>query len=477
MTATPSTQKLSLFALTAMVVGSMVGSGIFSLPRTFGIATGPFGAIFAWCIAGGGMYTLARVFQSLAERKPDLDAGVYAYAKEGFGDYPGFLSAFGYWIGSCIGNVSYWVLIKSTLGAFFPVFGDGNTVTAIIVASIGIWLFHFMILRGVQQAAAINTIVTIAKIVPILVFIVILIFAFKANLFRTNFWGGEGMPDASLFQQIRATMLVTVFVFLGIEGASVYSRYAKERSHVGAATVLGFVIVTSLMVLVTMLPYAVLARAEIAGMRQPSMATVLEAVVGHWGAVFVSVGLLISVLGAYLAWSLICAEVLSAAGRTNDMPTLFGTENANKVPAAALWLTNAVVQLFVISTYWSQDAFSLMLNLTSVMSLIPFFLVAAYGLLLVRRGDTYEKSLTERRRDLIFAGIAVIYTLFLIYAAGMKFLLLSAILYAPGTVLYFWARFEQKAKVFTPVEWVIFIAAAIGAVVGIHGLATGYITI
>src|SRR5579864_1216516 len=180
MTSQP-TQKLSLFALTAMVVGSMVGSGIFSLPRTFGIATGPFGAIFAWCIAGGGMYTLARVFQSLAERKPDLNAGVYAYAKEGFGDYPGFLSAFGYWIGSCIGNVSYWVLIKSTLGAFFPVFGDGNTIVAIVVASIGIWLFHFMILKGVQQAAFINSIVTVAKIVPILVFIVIMIFAFRMN--------------------------------------------------------------------------------------------------------------------------------------------------------------------------------------------------------------------------------------------------------------------------------------------------------
>ena len=102
-----STQRLSLFlfALTAMVVGSMVGSGIFSLPRTFGIATGPFGAIFAWCIAAGGTYTLARVFQALAERKPDMDAGVYAYAKAGFGDYPGFLSALGYWIGSCIGGV------------------------------------------------------------------------------------------------------------------------------------------------------------------------------------------------------------------------------------------------------------------------------------------------------------------------------------------------------------------------------------
>ena len=258
MTGTPSVQKLSLFALTAMVVGSMVGSGIFSLPRTFGIATGPFGAIFAWCIAGGGMYTMARVFQSLAERKPDLDAGVYAYAKAGFGNYPGFLSVLGYWTGSCIGNVSYWVLIKSTLGAFFPVFGDGNTVVAIVVASVGIWLFHFMILRGVQQAAAINTVVTVAKIVPILVFIVILAFAFKGDMFGANFWGGEGMPDKGLFDQIRATMLVTVFVFLGIEGASVYSRYAKERSHVGAATILGFVIVTSLMVLVTMLPYAVL---------------------------------------------------------------------------------------------------------------------------------------------------------------------------------------------------------------------------
>ena len=104
---------------------------------------------------------------------------------------PGFLSAFGYWIGSCIGNVSYWVLIKSTLGAFFPVFGDGNTVVAILVASAGIWLFHFMILRGTQQAAVINSVVTVAKIVPILVFIVILIFAFKLDLFSANLYGGD----------------------------------------------------------------------------------------------------------------------------------------------------------------------------------------------------------------------------------------------------------------------------------------------
>lgn len=118
-----------------------------------------------------------------------------------------------------------------------------------------------------------------------------------------------------------------------------------------------------------------------------------------------------------------------------------------------------------------------MLNLTSVMALIPFFLVAAYGLLIAKRGETYQMRPAERTRDLAIAGIAVIYTAFLIYAAGMKFLLLSAVLYGPGTVLYLWARLEQNKKVFTAIEWIIFIVAVIGAVIGIHGLVTGYITI
>ncbi|MDM0075962.1 basic amino acid/polyamine antiporter [Variovorax sp. J2P1-59] len=469
-------QKMSRMQLTAMVVGGMVGAGIFSLPRTFANATGPFGAVIAWLIAGTGMYMLARVFQSLAERKPDLDAGVFAYAKAGFGDYPGFLSAFGYWIGSCIGNVSYWVLIKSTLGAFFPVFGDGNTVVAILVASVGIWLFHFMILRGVQQAAFINTVVTIAKVIPILVFIVILIFAFKMDMFRFNFYGA-GL-EGGIFEQVRATMLVTVFVFLGIEGASVYSRYAKKRSDVGAATITGFIVVTTLMVLVTLLPYAVLERPDVAVMRQPSMATVLEAVVGPWGAVFVSLGLIVSVLGAYLAWSLICAEVLFAAAKTKDMPKAFATENKNKVPVVALWATNIIVQLIVITTYWSRDAFSLMLNLTSAMALIPFLLVAGYGLQLTKRREGYDVRPEERTRDLVIAIVATAYTAFLLYAGGMKFIVLSAVLYAPGTALYFWCRREQNLPVFTKAsDWIIFILAVIGAVVGIYWLATGYITI
>src|SRR5262249_13351654 len=107
-------QKLSFSSLAAMVIGSMGGAGIFNLPGRFATATGPFGALIAWAIAGTGMYMLARVFQALAERRPDIDNGVFAYAKAGFGDYMGFLSAFGYWLGSCLGNTFYWVLISTT---------------------------------------------------------------------------------------------------------------------------------------------------------------------------------------------------------------------------------------------------------------------------------------------------------------------------------------------------------------------------
>jgi arginine:ornithine antiporter/lysine permease len=469
-------QKMTRMALTAMVVGGMVGAGIFSLPRTFANATGPLGAVIAWVIAGTGMYMLARVFQQLAERKPELDAGVFAYAKAGFGDYPGFISAFGYWIGSCIGNVSYWVLIKSTLGAFFPVFGDGNTVVAIVVASVGIWLFHFLILRGVQQAAAINKIVTIAKVIPILVFIVLLIFAFKMELFSFNLYGGD--LTNGLFEQVKATMLVTVFVFIGIEGASVYSRYAKERKDVGWATIVGFIGVTGLMVMVTLLPYAVLQRADIAGLRQPSMAGVLESVVGPWGSVFVSVGLLVSVLGAYLAWALICAEVMFAAAKSKDMPKAFAKVNQNNVPVVAMWWTSIIIQIIVITTYWSNDAFALMLNLTSATTLIPYLFVAVYGLMIARRGETYDLRPQERGRDQVLATIAVIYTLFMIYAGGLHYIVLAAVLFAPGTVLYYMARREQGLAVFTKgSDWIIFGVIVIAALYSVYGLATGRISI
>ncbi len=472
----PAQQTFSLPTLSAMVVGSMVGAGIFSLPQTFGRVTGGMGAVIAWIIAGCGMLTLALVFQMLSRRRPDLDAGVYAYARAGFGPYLGFLSALGYWTVCCLGNVSYWVLIKSTLGALFPIFGDGNTVPAIVVSSAGVWAVHFMILRGVKQAAALNTIVTVAKIVPIVIFLFVVAFAFSPSLFMENL-SGPGLEDSGLMSQVRGTMLVTVFVFVGIEGASVYSRYARRREDVGLATVLGFVGVLCLLVLVTMLPYGILPRAELASLRNPSMAGVLQAVVGPWGAVFVSAGLIISVFGAYLSWSLLAAEVLFTAARSETMPSFLGKENHNKVPSAALWLTNLLIQVFLILTLFAEQAFLLALKMTSSMILLPYFLVAAYALKLSWSGAGYGKDTGGRRAELICAALATLYAAGLIYAGGLKFLLLSLVIYAPGTILFVIAQRERGHRVFAPWELVLCIAAIMGAVIAVGGLASGGITV
>src|SRR5215813_7705096 len=133
-----------------MVVGSMVGAGVFSLPRNFALATGVFGALIAWAIAGTGMLMLAFVFQTLAVRKPALDSGVYAYAKAGFGQYLGFFSAFGLWASECAGNTFYWVLIMSTVGAIAPALGKGDTLLAALLSSVGVWFFFWLIRRGVK---------------------------------------------------------------------------------------------------------------------------------------------------------------------------------------------------------------------------------------------------------------------------------------------------------------------------------------
>lgn len=472
----PAQRRISLAALTAMVVGSMVGAGIFNLPARFGTATGPFGAIIAWLIAGTGMYMLARVFQFLAERRPDLDSGVFAYAKAGFGDYTGFLSAFGYWLSAILGNVFYWVLIGATLGFFFPGFGNGSTVLSIAVALIGIWSFHFVILRGIQEAAFINAIVTIAKLVPLLVAVIAMIVAFNWEQFTENFWGGVGMPEKPLIAQVRDTMLITVFVFIGIEGASVYSRYAKTRRDVGSATILGFVGVTGLMVAITMLPYALMPRADVAALRQPSLAGAFEAAVGTWGTWFISLGVLISVLGAYLAWSLLVAEVPFSAAKSRDMPRFLAKENENKVPANAMWVSNSIISTFVISTYWSADAFNFMLDMATVASLLPYLLVAGYGILLTRSVEAYADTPQERRRDGVFAWLAAVYVVFMFVAAGLKYAVLVAVLYAPGTLLYLWARKEQRARYFNRWEAAILGIVLLGAAVGIYGLFTGIIT-
>jgi arginine:ornithine antiporter/lysine permease len=459
---------MSVWTLTAFVIGSMVGSGIFSLPQAFGRTTGPLGAILAWSIAGAGMLMIALVFQTLSRRKPELDSGISAYARAGFGEYAGFLSALGYWTVCCLGDVSYFIVVKSTLGALIPAFGHGNTIEAIAVSSVLLWLVHVLVVRGIKQAAFVNTIVTIAKIAAIAAFILVVALAFNSGLFIAD-WRGQASAAGSLFDQIRGTMLVMTFVFVGVEGASVYSRYAKNRRDVGIATIAGFVTVLTLMVLITLLSYGVLARPELAALRNPSMAGVMQAAVGNWGAWFVGISLIVSVSGAYLAWSLLAAEVLFSASKAALMPSFLRRENRNQVPAAAVWLTNGLIQLILILTFFTEEAFLFALKLTGSMILIPYFLVAAYGLKLALSGEGYGVR-ESRRADFTRAALATLYAAGLIYAGGLKFVLLSSIVYALGTPLFIAARRGQGKGVFTPREAGFFLLLAIGACIAVYAL-------
>ncbi|HAB03843.1 MAG TPA: arginine-ornithine antiporter [Pseudomonas sp.] len=472
-----SSGKLKLGALVALVVGSMIGGGIFSLPQNMAASAGVGAVLIGWAITAVGMLTLAFVFQTLANRKPDLDGGVYAYAKAGFGDYMGFSSAWGYWISAWLGNVGYFVLLFSTLGYFFPLFGEGNTPAAIIGASILLWAVHFLVLRGIKEAAFINLVTTVAKVVPLVLFALICLFAFRLDIFTADIWG-LGTPElGSVMNQVRNMMLVTVWVFIGIEGASIFSSRAEKRSDVGKATVIGFITVLLFLVLVNVLSLGIMTQPELAGLQNPSMAAVLEHVVGHWGAVLISVGLIISLLGALLSWVLLCAEIMFAAAKDHTMPEFLRRENANQVPANALWLTNAMVQIFLVITLFSSSTYLSLIYLATSMILVPYLWSAAYAFLLALRSETYEQALAERKKDLFIGAIALAYAIWLLYAGGVKYLLLSALLYAPGAILFAKAKREVGQPIFTQVEKLIFAAVVIGALVAAYGLYDGFLTL
>lgn len=464
------TRRLGLPMLIAMVIGSMVGAGVFSLPSTFAEATGVYGALIAWTLAGGGMLLMAIVFQRLSRERPDLDAGIFAYAKAGFGPYVGFFSAFGYWAGACIANVTYWVLICSTLGAVIPALGEGDTLAAVVVGSAGIWVFHAVIARGIDTAAVINTITTIAKLIPLALFIIVVAFAgFSWETFADNLWGSPTHTAGDLAEQVRATMLVTVFVFLGVEGANVFSRYARRREDVGRATVTGFLTVLALFVVITMLSYGVLPRDELASLRQPSAAGVIEAAVGSWGAWMVGIGLLISVLGAYLAWTLLGAEVLFAAASGDDAPRALATLSPRGVPLRALTATSLLSQVFLVIAHFSRSAFDFSLELTSAVTILPYLLTAAFALKIALGG-------TRRSGVLALTGCAFAYTCYLVYAMGLQYVLIALVVYAPSTLMYWRARRERGLRLFTSAEAVLCAAVTIGAVIGIAALASGRIS-
>lgn len=475
----------------SLIIGSTIGTGIFALPQNAGSVAGPGAMLIGWCIAGVGMLSIAFVFQILAVRKPYLDSGVYSYVRAGLGDFVGFASAWGYWLGSVIAQVGYATLFFSTLGHYVPLFSADNRWTSAIAVSLLTWLIFLGLTRGIRQAALMNVVTTVAKLLPILVFVVLVAFlGFSWDRLTLDLWAEDG-GVGSVMDQIKGMMLFTVWAFIGVEGASVYSKQARTRNDVGRATVIGFTAVLALLVTVATLSYGVLSREELEALPDNAMAGVLEAVVGPWGGALISFGLCLSVLGAYVSWQMLCAEPIALMAYDGLLPKRLGKANSAGAPIYAQLVSTIVIQLSVIVFFVNETTYVSMVQLATMMYLLPYIFSAFYLVLLATRGrgvthphagERFDDSGPEisgrdNTRHLVVGAIATVYSLWLFYAADPTYLLFGALLVIPGFVPYIWTRVRAGERIFNTFEWVIVVLIIVGAVTAVYGLSVGSLTL
>ena len=309
-TAANAKKQLGVLAMTLLVVSAMFGGGVFNIPQNMAQSAALGAILIAWGVTISGIFFLARTFQVLADVRPDMTSGIYMYSRAGFGKLVGFLIAWGYWMSTAFGNVGYAVLLMDALNYFFPpYFKGGNTWEAVLLASVIIWTLSLFVMRGITGATILNNIGTFAKFVPIILFILITgYFCFRGNLFGTDFWGNVSShaladkPLGDVFGQIKSTMLVTLWMYIGIEGAVVMSDKASPRT-VSRATILGFLTVSIMYVIVSVLPFGFLSQGELSVMAPPSTAAILKQLVGTWGEVVINLGVIIALLTSWLVWT------------------------------------------------------------------------------------------------------------------------------------------------------------------------------
>jgi arginine:ornithine antiporter/lysine permease len=347
-----------------------------------------------------------------------------------------------------IANVSYLVIVFAALSLFTDrsgtvILGDGNTWQALIAESLLLWIVHALVLRGVQTAASINLVATLAKLLPLGLFAVLAAIAFRMDTFTLDFHGvALGTP---VWQQVKDTMLITLWVFIGVEGAVVVSARARQKKDVGRATMLAVISALAVYLVITLLSLGVVPRSELAEMRNPSMAVLMVDLIGPWGDVIIATGLIVSVCGAYLSWTIMAAEVPLLAAQHGAFPKIFRKQNQNHAPSASLWLTNGAVQIALVIIWLTGSNYNSLLTIASEMILVPYFLVGAF---------LFKVARQRQDKRLIFAASgACLYGLWLLYASGLMHLLMSVLLYAPGLLVFMYARSgHQNVKLLNRLE-------------------------
>jgi arginine:ornithine antiporter / lysine permease len=452
-------QHLGVWLLTALVVGNMVGSGIFMLPRSLAEVASPGGTLLAWTVTGLGVLMLALVFGNLATRKPDLAGGIQLYAKSLFREgseastFAGYSVAWGYWVANWTGNVAIITTFASYLSTFFTSMSSdkelfkvagtsielGNLLT-FAVCTLLLWGMHFIILRGIQGAGKLNFAATAAKVIGFLFFIIVSLFMFeKSNMIPfagTVELDGERL---GLLGQVNAAAVATLWAFVGVESAVIFSSRAKKAVHVKIATILGLTIALFIYMGISTLVMGTLPHDQLVQSDKP-LVDALSHVVGSSGSYLMAALGLISLTGSTIGWILLSAEVPYQAARQKLFLPIFKKENKHGAPIISLLVTNLAAQTFIFSTISGpiSKAFSFVTTVATLSYLVPYILASIFQLKLVLSNDTYAGQRRARWTDGIIAMLAALYSVYIIKVgtADPKTFLLGMGLFITGIFFY-----------------------------------------
>lgn len=471
---------IGLIGLIGMVISSCIGSGVFAITGQLAGVASPGAVLIAWLIVGVGFLALAFSLNNLTEKRSDLH-GIFSYADAGWGPLAGFISGWGYWLSAWLGNVAFATMMMSTIGYFYPAFLPGNTIPCIIIASIAMWALTYLVIRGVESAAFLNAIVMVCKVAAIAVTLIFGIFLFNAGIFTADFWGnvydnavaaGQYGPDAAplggVGAQIFNCMIIMMWCFVGIEGASVVSSRAARKTDVGKATLIGFICLMLIYVGASVLPYGYMSSTEVAALDYPALVYVFSSMAPGWGGPFISIAIIISILGSWLSFTILPAETTSEMADCKLLPASWGKLNSHNAPSMSLLIVGACTQAFLIVLLFSADAYDFAFSMCTVAIVITWAFAAAYQ----AKWGVQNKNMVQAAIGFVAVAFQVIGVLF----NGWSFLLLTCVGYIPGFFIYVKARKDYGNAITMGEKVCMGVVSALG-VLSLVLLAMGVISI
>lgn len=429
-------KRIGLWTATALVVGNMIGCGVYLLPATLAKLGGI--SILGWGISAVGALLLAFVFADLSKMVPKV-GGPYAYTHAAFGDYLGFQVAWCYWIAVWIGNAAITASVLAYMGHFSTTITE-NSVLSFVVGSSLIWLFTFVNLWGVREVGILQMVFTVIKIIPLLLIGCVGIFHFKVDHFMPfNATGGSDISALS------TATLMTLWAFIGIESATVPADdVINPKRTIPLATILGTVLVVFLYCSSTIGVFSLIPVTELSQSTAPyAQATqVLMGDQGTWAGKLIALGAIISGLGALNGWILMQGQVGFAAALDGMFPKVFGKLSKRGVPAMSIVIGSVLMTgVFALNSNKNLvDQFEFMTKLATLATLIMYLYCTVARVLIGLRSE--EKPL--RRRQLVLSSGAFIFIAWAMVGSGYEHIALGSLLFFLSTPVYAWLVWKRK---------------------------------